>query len=283
MQITHECPLNYLEPLKFCLPYDYALVHRLANPDYFAYFKRSVNSGRRVILDNSLFELGRAFDADQFLQWTALLGPDEVIAPDVFNDATANLASFNAFMHKFEKFFKKPGAYRPKVIGVAHGEVALDLIICIREMARHCNKIAIPFGSAVFEGEVWSDEDGKLEEYRNDTLYRKSLNRYKFIKDSLRSVFEDFPNLKLHLLGCHYPIEFKMYHQHKDELGLLYDAIETADTSHPVAAALEENPYEDFLYYKPKTKIDTLFDIYLTDHHRNTMIRNIKKFQDGIL
>ena len=42
--------------------------------------------GRYIIMDNSLHELGEAYDTDRLLYWVNELKPDEFIVPDVWED-----------------------------------------------------------------------------------------------------------------------------------------------------------------------------------------------------
>jgi len=277
MNIAHEAPLNYLEAVRAVTDYDYCLVHRLSNLRYFNFFKKSVEAGRRVILDNSLFELGTSFDPEQYLEWIEKLGPTEVIAPDVFNDFQKNLNSLKSFNLIFRKRFP-----HTKLIGAIHGVSNIELLHSFETAIHYCDKIAIPFGSKAFEGPVLEDLDSELSRMKDDLLYRKSMNRILFIKNDLKkrydlSVFKKFP---LHLLGCHYGMELKLY-KYKTSM---FPFIETADTSHPVAAALENNYYkENLYYYKPKVKIDEVFEIPYIDSRKDLMVMNIGRFRREFL
>jgi hypothetical protein len=44
-------------------------------------------------MDNSLHELGKAYDTDRLLHWIDVLEPNEFIVPDVWQDQTATLVN----------------------------------------------------------------------------------------------------------------------------------------------------------------------------------------------
>ena len=88
MLISHEVPkCLFRDSLEFN-DYDYALVHLFdKDPEYLAFYKESVKKGRHVLLDNSIFELGEAYDNEQFAKWVDELRPTEYIVPDALEDA----------------------------------------------------------------------------------------------------------------------------------------------------------------------------------------------------
>jgi hypothetical protein len=55
MKVSHESPLSLLATSRQYNDYDYALVHLFEElPDYYKFFKESLEQGRHVILDNSV-------------------------------------------------------------------------------------------------------------------------------------------------------------------------------------------------------------------------------------
>jgi len=85
--ISHETPLSMLEESITYNDYDYALVHLFeTHPDYLKFFKRSIACGREVLLDNSIFELGKSFDSVKFAEYVKELRPTYYIVPDVLED-----------------------------------------------------------------------------------------------------------------------------------------------------------------------------------------------------
>ena len=74
MLVSHESPISMLEKSRDYNDYDYALVHLFeSHPKYYDFFKESLLMDRDVLLDNSIFELGEAFDNAK----AALIGSDE--------------------------------------------------------------------------------------------------------------------------------------------------------------------------------------------------------------
>jgi len=68
MLVSHESPISMLDASRKYNDYDYALVHLFEKyPEYYNFFKISLNLGREVLLDNSIFELGEAFDSKNLL------------------------------------------------------------------------------------------------------------------------------------------------------------------------------------------------------------------------
>ena len=65
--VSHESPISILDHSVVYNDYDYALVHLFEKyPQYYDFFKKSLTRNREVLLDNSIFELGTAFDSDKF-------------------------------------------------------------------------------------------------------------------------------------------------------------------------------------------------------------------------
>jgi len=87
IKVSHETPLCLLEDSRLFNDYDYCLPHLLDQEQgYQDYFLTSVAQGRYVIMDNSLHELGHAYDEDRLLHWISVLRPNEFIVPDVWQD-----------------------------------------------------------------------------------------------------------------------------------------------------------------------------------------------------
>jgi hypothetical protein len=67
IKIAHESPKEIFEEVQRYTDYDYALVHLFEeDKGYLDQFKKAAAKGREIILDNSIFELEEAFDADKF-------------------------------------------------------------------------------------------------------------------------------------------------------------------------------------------------------------------------
>jgi hypothetical protein len=74
--------------------YEYCLPHLLdQNETYRKHFEYAKESGSYIIMDNSLHELGEAYDTERLLHWIEHLEPNEFIVPDVWQDKTATLVN----------------------------------------------------------------------------------------------------------------------------------------------------------------------------------------------
>ena len=89
MLVSHETPISLLDESREYNDFDYALVHLFeTHPEYYSFFKQSLLQGREVLLDNSIFELGYAFDSEKFAHYVNELKPTYYIVPDVLEDSS---------------------------------------------------------------------------------------------------------------------------------------------------------------------------------------------------
>ena len=222
MKISHESPLCLLDRSRSYNDYDYALVHLFeTEPTYLQFFKDSLAQGRTVLLDNSIFELGTAFDSDKFAHWIKELKPTEYIIPDVLENALGTMD--NALDWK-EKYSDLPG----KTIGVVQGKSYADLVQCYDYLDNIINvdKIAISFDYSYYL-EV-CPHPNKWMGYalgRVQTLTR-------LLNDGV--INTEKPH---HLLGCALPIEFMFYREG-------FKWLDSLDTSNPIVHALLDFGYE---------------------------------------
>ena len=92
MKVSHEVPVALIKSSPQFNHYDYCLPHLLdQNEDYLNYFKWAKENDRYIIMDNSLHELGHAYDTDRLLHWVEYFEPNEFIVPDVWQDMEASL------------------------------------------------------------------------------------------------------------------------------------------------------------------------------------------------
>ena len=237
MKIAHEAPLSIFDRVQVLTDYDYALVHLFEeNEEYYNTFVKAKKDGREVLLDNSIFELGTAFESDTYADWVVKLKPDWYIVPDVLDNANATIDSFDSFMLTYPDL---PG----KVIGVAQGSTYDELVACYRYMAydSRVDKVAMSFNHPFFQ-----DLSG------GNKYYRMMCGRQKVIADMLRDdiINQDKPH---HLLGCGLPQEFTEYQNHK--------WIDSMDTSNPVIHGMKGIRYNDYgLNDKESVKLFTLID-----------------------
>jgi len=287
MLVAHEAPLQIMKEVRSLTDYDYALVHLLEeNEEYKDFFFESKKMGRKIILDNSLYELGKAYNHEKFIEWLYILEPDEYIIPDVFQDYEANIKSFEEFLVKFDS-----GTFRGKSIGVIQGRNYQELKDSYLFMREHADKIAISFGYDYF----WQQALENCDESIYKTITNQPLKNEKKVKEVwkptafatfrpklLKQLIDDGIidyNKPHHLLGCGLPTEFINY------TGDLYSFIESIDTSHPVLMGynLKSYEYTANLEHKISEKMVDIFDNKVSDVQLECVEENINFFRENIL
>lgn len=264
MLISHETPISLLDTSRGYNDYDYCLVHLLPEQQkYREFYLESVEMGRKVLLDNSIFELGEAYDSKEFAYWIKTLQPTEYIIPDVLESSEGTIESFKKFTSDYKDL---PG----KKIGVVQGKTYKEIVDCYNYVAPRVNKVAISFDYSFYHNE-WKT----FEEYMSDTdplpIWTQSLDLNKWVRYTLGRVallnrlFND--NILLpkphHLLGCATPWEFKLY---KNTQFRKY--IESIDTSNPIVAAILHKKYN------PVYGLHEKWSVKLVDYIGANMMRD---------
>ena len=132
IQVSHESPISILDQSVSYNDYDYALVHLFdTHPEYYQFFKKSLARGRQVLLDNSIFELGKSFEPAKFAKYVEELKPSFYIVPDVLEDAYETVKSFADFTKQYPTL---PGIK----IGAVQGKTYDELVDCYKYMSE-CN------------------------------------------------------------------------------------------------------------------------------------------------
>ena len=260
MLISHETPLQLMDKSRSYNDYDYALVHLFeTHPQYYQFFKTSLAAGREVLLDNSIFELGTAFDSEKFYNYILDLKPTYYVVPDVLEDAQQTVVSFMTWETKHDM---TPIKHIPK-IGVVQGKTYDELAACYEFMNEKSDYIAISFDYSYYQQSALGKN--KLEKCRN--------GRVKLISDFIRDGIwnETKPH---HLLGCALPNEFKEYHS-------ITNAIRSLDTSNPIVAGMHDIRYisDIGLVDKLSVKLCDLIDCSLTQTNITNIMKNIQEFR----
>ena len=257
MKIAHEAPLSIFDKVQALTDYDYALVHLFEeNEEYYNTFVKAKKDGREVLLDNSIFELGTAFESDTYADWVVKLKPDWYIVPDVLDNANATIDSFDSFMLTYPDL---PG----KVIAVAQGDTYDELVACYRYLAydSRVDKVALSFNHPFFQ---------TMQPPLGNKYYRMMRGRQKAIADMLRDGVID-TSKPHHLLGCGLPQEFEEYQNH--------EWIDSMDTSNPVIHGMKGITYNPYgLNTKESVKLFTLIDENVVDKWEDIEY-NIKMFR----
>jgi len=263
LKTYHESPLSIFKGVQQVTDGDYALVHLFeTNPAYFQTFKDAVNSGREVILDNSLFELGESFDPDRYAYWIEELLPTWYIIPDTLGDGPDTIRKFDEWMGKHADSL--PG----KTIAVAQGKNMQELIECYTALVENVDMIAISFGNE------WFIDNHPILEFNSlkTTKYHSYMcGRIALIDHMVKYNIID-ENTPHHLLGCGLPQEFKSYHN--------YDFIKSVDTSNPVVHGMKGIRYtESGLETKESVLLCDLMDAAIAGDKLDDIMYNILMFR----
>ena len=254
MKISHEVPICLLEDSLDFNDYQYCLPHLLdQDEDYKDFFYKVKKQGVYIIMDNSLHELGVAYDKSRLIHWINELKPNEFIVPDVWQDTTQSIvnARFWAQIELPKEVTK---------VAVVQAQNFLDAMLCYqtyRDLGY--KKIAFSYGA-----EYYLDHSN----HPNKNL-AKALGRIEVI-GRMYSMGLIQPNDRVHLLGCQVPQEFSWY---KDA-----GFIETIDTSNPIMATLDGIQYgRNGLLDKPKSNMNDNF--YTTELDYNLLDWNLRMFR----
>ncbi len=222
MQIAFISPIDDLG-------YDYtnyhmALTHLvLKYPDYADHYKKLVEQGAFVILDNSLIELGEAASLEKVLEAAAIINPSEIVLPDVYKKGDDTINAVDNALIELRRLAKEngPERYRFQLQAVCHGETE----------------------------EEWKETWHNLQQYHElCTIAIPKVTEHQFgsrtplVKWALENNEE---NKEIHLLGCWSDItEFKEYTSE------MKNAIRGVDTSIVYHCAIDNTEK------KPDWKID---------------------------
>jgi hypothetical protein len=260
IKIAHEAPLCIMPRVRELTDYCYALVHLFEEyPEYYKFFEESKKLNRTVLLDNSIFELGTAFDADKFAGWVEKLQPTEYIVPDVLEDCEGTIQNFKNWISKYKDL---PG----KKIGVVQGKTYKELYECYKFMSDSADKIAISFDYSYYLTTALGSN--KYQQYCE--------GRYKLINNFLEDKIINF-NKPHHLLGCSIPAEFGYYGSYPNT----FKFIESLDTSNPVIHGMHNIKYEPLgLKDKLNVKMIDFFSVKKVKEEGMKLIEhNISQFK----
>jgi len=259
IKVSHEVPIKLLDYSRIFNDYDYCLVHLLdQKPEYKKYYQSSKLYDREVLLDNSIFELGKAFDSDKFAEKVVEIEPTYYIVPDSLQNCEETISNWKSFTTTYNDL---PGLK----IGVVQGNTWRELKYCYQFMNEHADYIAISFDYAYYLATGESPTNNKLELW--------CTGRQRLISQLMSCGL--WNNSKPHhLLGCSLAKEFKMY--------VGQPSIRSVDTSNPVVAALHNLRYNGDLGLKtkPSTKLADLIDSDVTDEQMDLVDYNTRAFKE---
>ena len=249
MKISHEVPRCLLTAQYEFNDYLYCLPHLLdKDKEYQEFFLEAKHKGNYIIMDNSLHELGEAYDHKRLLHWIQELEPDEFIVPDVWMKQAQTCAQAKYWLqYKYPK--------KTNITAVVQGEDEEKAYLCamlLKDLGY--KKLNISYGATWY----------------GDTALDKALGRIKFVKRLLNN--SNFKDIKFHLLGCSIPQEFGWYDNNP--------RIESIDTSNPIMAALEGTMYSEHgLNSKPKANMNDHFNIIGSEVNWSLLVDNLRIFR----
>ena len=257
---SHELPINMLSRSYDINDYEYCLPHLLdENEMYKNHFYEAKKDGRYIIMDNSLHELGKAYDSDRLMYWINELKPNEFIVPDVWQDQTATLVNAKQWM----SIELPEGVTKIAVVQAQNYHEAFQCYNILK--VQGYKKIAFSYGA-----------DWYAKEFPHpNPLVGKMMGRIMTISKMYKSNLIEKSD-RVHLLGCALPQEFAYYND--------FPFIESIDTSNPIIHGLEGIKYSsNGLYTKSSTKIDKLGIIPLSQetlYNINHNLTQFKKFKE---
>lgn len=253
----HEAPIAIFKDVQQVTDGDYALVHLFeTNQEYYDMFKEAVEQGRDVILDNSIFELGTAFNGDRFAYWINQLRPTWYIVPDCWKDSEKTCQMFDEFTHQYHDL---PG----KIIGVAQGNVVEDVAQSYNYLKDKCDMIAFNLDFSSFFYRQLPEEARQRVPY----CLAMSYGRYMILNDLDRAGVIDHTK-QHHLLGCGVPQEASWY------AGATW--IRSIDTSSPVTNGMDGTTFSVAgVQFKPKQKMCDCIDYSIGPVTKSKIMHNI--------
>jgi hypothetical protein len=256
IKISHEVPKCLLEQSRQFNDYDYCLPHLLdQDTEYLEFFQESKKQGRYIIMDNSLHELGKAYDTNRLFYWIDELKPDEFIVPDVWENHVQSVVNARYWS----------GIELPKEttkVAVVQAQTLHEAFLCTQTYKDlGYKKIAYSYGASYYN-------DICVHPNKN---IGKALGRVYVISTLLKQkVLSQLD--RIHLLGCAVPQEFGWYQ------GI--DCIESIDTSNPIMATLEDNMYSvSGLTEKPKANMNDHYNIGIENIDFNLLKANLTLFR----
>jgi hypothetical protein len=257
IKVSHETPLCLLEDSRNFNDYDYCLPHLLDQEQgYQDYFLTSVSQGRYIIMDNSLHELGHAYDEDRLLYWISVIRPQEFIVPDVWQDRDKSIVN----ARKWAQVKLPLGVEKVAVVQATTLHEAATCYQTYKDLGY--KKIAFSYGASYYN-DVVPHPNQNLGKAIGRISVISALHKMKIIEN----------NDRVHLLGCQVPQEFSWYRG--------FPFIESIDTSNPVMAALEGMRYNNSgLTEKPKANMNDYFFMLSDQVDYELLSYNILKFRE---
>jgi hypothetical protein len=257
IKISHEVPFCLLEKSREFNDYDYCLPHLMdENEEYRNFFYESKKMGRYIVMDNSLHELGEAYNTERLLHWVNEIKPNEFIIPDVWEEKDASVRNAK----QWSKIELPEEVMKVAVVQAKSMHEAILCTVTYKDLGY--KKIAYSYGASYYND---------LCPHPNKDL-GKAIGRF-IVLSSLyeQKVLSKFD--RVHLLGTASPIEFGMYKN--------IECIESIDTSNPIMAAIGEMPYTKMgLHKKPIANMNNYQDMDINRISEGLVDWNVEMFRE---
>jgi len=256
IKISHEVPFCLLEKSREFNDFDYLLPHLMdENEEYRNFFYESKKMGRYIVMDNSLHELGEAYNSERLMHWVNEIKPNEFIVPDVWEDYAASVRNSK----QWAQIELPEGVMKVAVVQAKNIHEAIICTQAYKDLGY--KKIAYSYGASYYND---------ICPHPNKDL-GKAIGRYMVIYELYRqNVLSMFD--RVHLLGTASPIEFGMYKN--------MPFIESIDTSNPIMAAIGEIPYTKMgLHMKPLANMNKYQDMSLDFVNEDLIEYNVEMFR----
>jgi hypothetical protein len=254
--ISHEVPFCLLEKSREFNDYDYCLPHLMdENEEYRNFFYESKKMGRYIVMDNSLHELGEAYNTARLMHWIDEIKPNEFIIPDVWENYAESVRNAK----QWSKVELPEGVTK---VAVVQAKSMYEAGLCVQAYRDFgYKKIAFSYGAEYYH---------ELCPHPNKDL-GKAIGRY-MVLSNFQNNKTLLPNDRVHLLGTASPIEFGMYKN--------MPFIESIDTSNPIMATIEGGVYSNMgLDSKPTANMNNYQTIPIEEISEVILEYNIKMFR----
>ena len=257
IKISHEVPFCLLKQSRDFNDYDYCLPHLMdENEEYRNFFYESKKMGRYIVMDNSLHELGEAYNTERLLYWIDEIEPNEFIVPDVWEDYAASVRNAKQWAT-----VKMP--VNTTKVAVVQAKSLHEAILCTQTYKDlGYKKIAYSYGASYYNDLApHPDKD-----------FGKAIGRFIALSKMIEKGIL-YNSDRIHLLGTANPIEFGLYKN--------INCIESIDTSNPVMAGIEKRVYYQLgLSPKPVANMNKYQDVSEDFIETELIEYNIRKFRE---
>ncbi len=207
-------------------------------------------------MDNSLHELGEAYNTERLLYWVNEIKPNEFIVPDVWEDYSSSVRNARQWstVELPEEVIK---------VAVVQAKSLHEAILCTQAYKDFgYKKIAYSYGASYYN-ELCPHPDKD---------FGKAIGRFIAIEKMIDAKVLSHTD-RVHLLGTASPIEFGLYKNIK--------CIESIDTSNPVMAGIEKRVYHQLgISPKPVANMNKYQDVSEDFIETELIEYNIRKFRE---